>query len=193
MPLLLSAFASGLLFGLGLIVSRMVDPAKVLGFLDIVGNWDPSLAFVMGGAVAVSALGYRLAKRRGRPVLAPRLEIPTRRDLDPRLIGGAALFGIGWGLVGLCPGPALTALTFGPVAGLRVRRRDDRRHGPVPACARRPGRRQPSGASPQARPTTPDLVTSLLATGSRRRFDSTHSPPSYRTMITVQCAWFETF
>ncbi|MET0530700.1 MAG: YeeE/YedE family protein [Microvirga sp.] len=115
MPLLLSAFASGLLFGLGLIVSRMVDPAKVLGFLDIVGNWDPSLAFVMGGAVAVSALGYRLAKRRGRPVLAPRLEIPTRRDLDPRLIGGAALFGVGWGLVGLCPGPALTALTFGPV------------------------------------------------------------------------------
>ena len=114
MPLLLSAFASGLLFGLGLIVSRMVDPAKVLGFLDIVGNWDPSLAFVMGGAVAVSALGYRLAKRRGRPVLAPRLEIPTRRDLDPRLISGAALFGVGWGLVGLCPGPALTALTFGP-------------------------------------------------------------------------------
>jgi uncharacterized membrane protein YedE/YeeE len=92
----------------------MVDPAKVLGFLDIFGNWDPSLAFVMGGAVAVSALGYLVAKRRGVPVLAPRLEIPTRRDLDPRLIGGAALFGIGWGLVGLCPGPALTALTFGP-------------------------------------------------------------------------------
>ena len=114
MPLILSAFASGLLFGLGLIVSQMVDPAKVLGFLDIFGNWDPSLAFVMGGAVAVSALGYLVAKRRGVPVLASRLEIPTRRDLDPRLISGAALFGIGWGLVGLCPGPALTALTFGP-------------------------------------------------------------------------------
>ena len=114
MPLIVSAFASGLLFGLGLIVSQMVNPAKVLGFLDISGNWDPSLALVMGGAVAVSALGTLVAKRRGVPVLAPRLEIPTRRDLDPRLIGGAALFGIGWGLVGLCPGPALVGLTFGP-------------------------------------------------------------------------------
>lgn len=114
MPLILSAFASGLLFGLGLIVSQMVTPAKVLGFLDIFGNWDPSLALVMGGAVVISALGYWVAKRRGVPVLAPRLEIPARRDLDPRLIGGAALFGIGWGLVGLCPGPALVGLTFGP-------------------------------------------------------------------------------
>lgn len=114
MPLILSAFASGLLFGLGLIVSQMVNPAKVLAFLDVFGHWDPSLAFVMGGAVVVSALGYRLAKWRGVPVLAPRLDIPTRPDLDPRLIGGAALFGIGWGLVGLCPGPALTTLTFGP-------------------------------------------------------------------------------
>ncbi|WP_457089878.1 DUF6691 family protein [Microvirga sp. P5_D2] len=114
MPLIVSAFASGLLFGLGLIVSQMVNAAKVLGFLDIFGNWDPSLALVMGGAVVVSALGYLVAKRRGVPVLAPRLEIPTRRDLDPRLIGGAALFGIGWGLVGLCPGPALVGLTFGP-------------------------------------------------------------------------------
>ncbi len=114
MPLIVSAFVSGLLFGLGLIVSQMVNPAKVLGFLDIFGAWDPSLALVMGGAVAVSALGTLLAKRRGVPVLAPRLEIPTRRDLDPRLIRGAALFGIGWGLVGLCPGPALTALPFGP-------------------------------------------------------------------------------
>jgi uncharacterized membrane protein YedE/YeeE len=114
MSLIVSAFASGLLFGLGLIVSQMVNPAKVLGFLDIFGNWDPSLALVMGGAVAVSALGTLIAKRRGVPVLAPRLEIPTRRDLDLRLIGGAALFGIGWGLVGLCPGPALVGLTFGP-------------------------------------------------------------------------------
>lgn len=114
MPAILSAFVSGLLFSLGLIVSQMVNPAKVLGFLDIFGNWDPSLAFVMGGAVAMSALGTVIARRRGVPVLARRLETPTRRDLDPRLIGGAALFGIGWGLVGLCPGPALTALTFGP-------------------------------------------------------------------------------
>ncbi len=114
MPLVISAFVSGLLFGLGLIVSEMVNPAKVLGFLDIAGHWDPSLAFVMGGAVVVSALGYALAKRRGVPVLSPKLEIPTRRDLDPRLLAGAVLFGIGWGLIGLCPGPALVALTFGP-------------------------------------------------------------------------------
>ncbi|HEX2725182.1 MAG TPA: YeeE/YedE family protein [Beijerinckiaceae bacterium] len=114
MSLIVSAFASGLLFGLGLIVSEMVNPAKVLAFLDVFGDWDPSLAFVMAGAVAVSAFGYFVTQRRGRPILAPRLEIPTRRDLDPRLIAGAALFGIGWGLVGLCPGPALTALTFGP-------------------------------------------------------------------------------
>src|SRR5688572_7261008 len=114
MPLIVSAFAAGLLFGLGLIVSQMVNPAKVLGFLDIFGAWDPSLALVMGGAVAVSTLGYLIAKRRGVPVLAPRLEIPTRRGLDPRLIGGVALFGIGWGLAGLCPGPALVGLTFGP-------------------------------------------------------------------------------
>lgn len=114
MVLLVSAFASGLLFSLGLIISQMVNPAKVLGFLDIFGNWDPSLAFVMGGAVLVSALGYVTATRRGRPVFAPKLEIPTRRDLDPRLIGGAALFGIGWGLAGLCPGPALAGMTFGP-------------------------------------------------------------------------------
>ena len=114
MSLVLSAFASGFLFGLGLIVSQMVNPAKVLGFLDIFGEWDPSLALLMAGAVAVSTLGYVIAKRRGVPVLAPRLEIPTRRDLDPRLLAGAAIFGIGWGLVGLCPGPALTALSFGP-------------------------------------------------------------------------------
>src|ERR671913_1238280 len=110
MALNVSAFASGLLFGLGLIVSQMVNPAKVLGFLDIFGEWDPSLALVMGGAVAVSALGTLIARRRGVPVLAPRLEIPTRRDLDPRLIGGAALFGIGGGLFGLWPRPALAAL-----------------------------------------------------------------------------------
>lgn len=114
MPAILSALVSGLLFGLGLIVSQMVSPTKVLGFLDIFGDWDPSLAFVMGGAVAVSALGTVFAKRRGVPVLARQLEIPTRRDLDPRLLGGAALFGIGWGLVGLCPGPALTVLIVGP-------------------------------------------------------------------------------
>jgi uncharacterized protein len=113
MRLILSAFAAGLLFGFGLIVSQMINPAKVLGFLDILGNWDPSLAFVMGGAVVVSALGYVYAKRRGVPVLAAKLELPTRRDLEPRLLTGAAIFGIGWGLVGLCPGPAVANLPLG--------------------------------------------------------------------------------
>ncbi|MGH1589633.1 DUF6691 family protein [Methylobacterium phyllosphaerae] len=109
-----SAFAVGLLFGLGLIVSGMANPAKVLAFLDVTGRWDPSLALVMAGAVTVSAVGYRVARRRGRAVFAPRLDIPTRRDLDPRLIAGAAVFGLGWGLAGLCPGPALTILTLMP-------------------------------------------------------------------------------
>ena len=109
-----SAFAVGLLFGLGLLVSGMADPAKVLAFLDVTGRWDPSLAFVMAGAVAVSATGYLVARRRGRPLLASRLEIPNRRNLDPRLIAGAAVFGLGWGLAGLCPGPALTLLTVAP-------------------------------------------------------------------------------
>jgi uncharacterized protein len=108
-PLFVS-FASGLIFGLGLIVSQMINPAKVLAFLDIFGAWDPSLAFVMAGAVAASAAGYVYAKRRGIPLLTPRLDIPNRRDLDPRLLAGAAIFGVGWGLVGLCPGPALTVL-----------------------------------------------------------------------------------
>ncbi len=109
-----SAFAVGLLFGLGLLVSGMADPAKVLAFLDVTGRWDPSLALVMAGAVAVSAAGYQLARRRGRPILAPRLDVPARRELDARLIAGAAIFGLGWGLAGLCPGPALTILTVAP-------------------------------------------------------------------------------
>lgn len=113
---MLAALAAGLVFGLGLIVSQMVDPRKVLGFLDLFGAWDPSLAFVMAGAAAVSALGWVLARGRGVPVLAPRFEVPSRRDIDARLVGGAALFGVGWGLAGLCPGPALTALGFGPPA-----------------------------------------------------------------------------
>jgi uncharacterized membrane protein YedE/YeeE len=113
MGVLISAFAAGLLFGLGLLVSGMVSPAKVLGFLDIFGNWDPSLAFVMGGAVAVSALGYRLAVRRGGAVLTGTLKVPDRRDVDGRLLGGSALFGVGWGLVGLCPGPAIVGLALG--------------------------------------------------------------------------------
>jgi uncharacterized membrane protein YedE/YeeE len=115
MAFVAAAFASGLVFGLGLIVSQMVDPQKVLAFLDLFGNWDPSLASVMAGAVAVSGLGWILARRRGTPVLVPRLEMPSRRDIDAPLLAGAALFGVGWGLIGFCPGPALTALAFGPI------------------------------------------------------------------------------
>lgn len=114
MAKIISSFAIGLLFGFGLLVSQMANPAKVLGFLDIFGDWDPSLAFVMAGAVVISALGYVLVRRRGAPVLATKLQIPTWHDIDPRLILGAAIFGIGWGLVGLCPGPVLTILTVAP-------------------------------------------------------------------------------
>ncbi|MCK0196930.1 YeeE/YedE family protein [Ancylobacter sp. 6x-1] len=102
--------ALGLLFGIGLIVAGMSDPAKVLNFLDLAGSFDPSLALVMAAALAVTFIGYRLAFRRARPMLAPRFELPTRRDIDARLVGGAALFGIGWGLSGFCPGPALVSL-----------------------------------------------------------------------------------
>jgi uncharacterized membrane protein YedE/YeeE len=113
----LAPLASGLLFGLGLTLGQMVDPAKVLGFLDIgalpAGGWDPSLAFVMGGALAVTALGYRLAFARGRPFAAPQFQLPQAQRIDARLAAGAVLFGIGWGLVGYCPGPALAALVFG--------------------------------------------------------------------------------
>src|SRR5215212_10228060 len=107
---ILSGFAAGALFGIGLIVAQMTNPAKVLGFLDVLGKWDPSLAFVMASAITISALGYRIALHRGRPVLGLRFEILTRRDLEYWLLIGAAIFGIGWGLVGLCPGPALTIL-----------------------------------------------------------------------------------
>lgn len=113
MARILVALFAGLVFGIGLVVSQMVVPAKVLGFLDVFGNWDPSLAFVMGGAILVSAPAFALARRMNGPALARSFEIPTRRDLDLRLLSGAAIFGIGWGLVGLCPGPALVALGFG--------------------------------------------------------------------------------
>jgi uncharacterized protein len=109
----IAAFSSGLLFGLGLVVSRMIDPAKVLGFLDIAGEWDPSLAFVMLGALIVAALGYTAAKRMRRPLCAAAFAPPTATGVDRRLIGGALLFGVGWGLVGYCPGPALASIGFG--------------------------------------------------------------------------------
>ncbi len=110
MPRLLAALAAGALFGLGLVVSGMVNPAKVLGFLDIAGDWDPSLAFVMGGAIPVAALGFRLGARRTRPVCAAAFSPPARSLIDARLITGAVLFGLGWGLAGICPGPALAML-----------------------------------------------------------------------------------
>lgn len=103
----------GLLFGVGLVVSGMSDPAKVLNFLDLFGTWDPSLAFVMGGAVLVAFVGYRLVLRREQPVAAGRFDLPDEDGIDRRLLVGPALFGLGWGLGGFCPGPALTALGLG--------------------------------------------------------------------------------
>ena len=115
----LAAIGSGLVFGAGLALSDMTNPAKVQNFLDFLGTWDPSLALVMGGALALSALGYQIARRRGSPLLATRFSIPTRRDLDPELLAGAAIFGVGWGIGGFCPGPALAGLLQG-VAGVYV-------------------------------------------------------------------------
>lgn len=113
-----AALASGLLFGLGLSLSGMLDPARVRGFLDVTGDWDPSLVFVLGGAVTVSAAGYALARRLRRPALDARFHESDKTRIDPPLIVGAALFGIGWGLSGFCPGPAVAALSTGalPVA-----------------------------------------------------------------------------
>lgn len=102
--------ALGLLFGIGLIISGMSDPAKVLSFLDLAGHWDPSLAFVMGGATLVTFIGYRLVWRRPQPILEDKFDIPTATRIDGRLAAGAAIFGVGWGVGGFCPGPALTAL-----------------------------------------------------------------------------------
>ncbi len=114
----LVAFGSGLLFGIGLLVSGMAQPAKVVGFLDLLGGWDPSLAFVMIGAIGVHLVAYRLVPSWGKPLLAPSFGIPTRRDLDPRLVVGAAMFGAGWGLAGYCPGPALVSVATGASSAL---------------------------------------------------------------------------
>lgn len=112
MPLLVS-FAVGLLFGLGLIISGMANPAKVLGFLDLAGLWDPSLALVMAGAIAVGAVGFAIARRRARSWLGSPMRLPSNRAIDGRLVAGALLFGAGWGLAGFCPGPAVVALGAG--------------------------------------------------------------------------------
>ena len=110
----LSILLSGVLFGAGLTLGGMTDPARVRGFLDLFGNWDPTLAFVMGGAVLVMALAWLIQPRLAKPVFADSFSLPTRRDLTPKLIGGSALFGMGWGIAGLCPGPAIAALVIEP-------------------------------------------------------------------------------
>ncbi len=106
----LLAWLCGTLFGLGLGISGMINPAKVRNFLDLAGSWDPTLALVMGGALAVALPAFALARRRARPVIEASFHLPERRDIDARLVSGAAIFGIGWGLAGLCPGPAIAAL-----------------------------------------------------------------------------------
>lgn len=106
-------FAIGLLFGTGLIVSGMANPAKVIGFLDLAGAWDPSLAFVMGGAILVGVGAFAIARKRTTNLLGGAMHLPTTRDIDRRLVGGSLLFGVGWGLAGFCPAPALVSFAAG--------------------------------------------------------------------------------
>jgi hypothetical protein len=106
----LASFVCGLVFGFGLLFSGMTQPAKILGFLDVLGRWDPTLLFVMVGALAVTGVGYALARRQPKPLFAPRSLWPTRTDIDRPLVVGSVIFGVGWGLSGLCPGPALENL-----------------------------------------------------------------------------------
>lgn len=119
---ILVQFAIGLVFGLGLVVAGMSDPAKVLNFLDLAaiptGGWDPSLAFVMAGAIAVTFIGFKLVLRRKQPIFGDKFFLPTATEIDARIVAGPAIFGVGWGLAGFCPGPAFTALTTGGSAAL---------------------------------------------------------------------------
>ena len=109
----LTAFIAGLIFGLGLLLAGMANPAKVMGFLDLAGTWDPSLALVMAGAIAVALLPFTLAKKRQQSLLGLPMQLPNKREIDRRLIGGSLLFGIGWGIAGICPGPAVAILLTG--------------------------------------------------------------------------------
>ena len=108
-----AAFAAGLLFGIGLLLSGMTDPGKVIGFLDVGGKWDPSLAFVMGGAILVGFFAFAVARKRTKTFLGGAIHLPGARDIDLRLLGGSVVFGIGWGLAGFCPGPALVSFGSG--------------------------------------------------------------------------------
>ena len=110
---ILAAFACGIVFGLGITVSGMINPSKVLNFFDIAGNWDPSLALVMASALLTAGLGYRFVLKRPQPVFDTHFHIPTRTDLDGRLLAGAAIYGVGWGLIGYCPGGLVPALGLG--------------------------------------------------------------------------------
>lgn len=109
----LLALLAGLLFGLGLGLSQMIDRDRVLGFLDVSGMWDPTLLFVLGGAVTVTVITFRFVLRRPHPVFADRFHLPTKKDIDKPLVIGAAIFGVGWGIAGYCPGPGITALVLG--------------------------------------------------------------------------------
>lgn len=115
---MLIAALSGLLFGLGLLASGMTDPAKVKGFLDLFGAWDPSLAFVMGGAIAVGLIGFRFAKGRATAWSGDAIDLPKPKSIDFRLVLGGVLFGVGWGIAGFCPGPALVAASAGSLPGV---------------------------------------------------------------------------
>jgi uncharacterized membrane protein YedE/YeeE len=112
------ALLAGVLFGLGLLISGMANPQKVIGFLDITRIWDPSLAFVMGGAISVGFFAFRMARKRARPLCAEHMYLPTATHIDRRLLGGAVLFGVGWGVAGICPGPGLVLLGAGSASGL---------------------------------------------------------------------------
>ncbi|WP_054309575.1 YeeE/YedE family protein [Mesorhizobium sp. 1M-11] len=117
---MLAALAAGLLFGLGLAISGLLNPAKVKAFLDIAGAWDPSLIFVLGAGVVVAFIGYRLAFAINKPLFDDKLHLPTSTRIDPSLIVGSAIFGVGWGLAGFCPGPAIAAVSLGLIPALIV-------------------------------------------------------------------------
>lgn len=116
----LVALVAGVLFGFGLMLSGMANPQKVMNFLDLAGTWDPTLAFVMGGALLISVPAFHFTLKRPSSWTGGRFQLPTRKDIDPQLVTGAAIFGIGWGLSGYCPGPALAALSFASVNALMI-------------------------------------------------------------------------